>query len=81
MTDKRDPFQTLREDPFEPRRTVEMFVRFTDGTGHTLHAVENTPANRRTVDRMAAHLLAKQDITSIQVDVRTGRTAGYERSR
>lgn len=60
---------------------LEMFVRFTDGRGYTLHAVEDTPTNRRTIDRMAAHLMAKENVTSIDVDVRTGRTAGYERSR
>jgi hypothetical protein len=59
---------------------AEMFVRFTDGTGRTLHSVENTPANRRLLDRMAAHLLAKPNVDSIDVDVRSGRTAGYERS-
>jgi hypothetical protein len=61
--------------------TLEMFVRFTDGTGRTLHAVEDSPTNRRTLDRMAAHLLAKPNVDSIAVEVRTGRTAGYERSR
>jgi hypothetical protein len=60
---------------------LEMFVRFTDGTGRTLHAVEDSAKNRRTVDRMAAHLLAKENVASIDVDVRAGRTAGYERSR
>ena len=60
---------------------LEMFVRFADGTGKTLHAVEDSSYNRRTVDRMAAHLLAKPNVTSIDVNVRTGRTAGYERSR
>jgi len=60
---------------------AEMFVRFTDGTGRTLHSVENTVENRRTLDRMAAHLLAKPNVESIAVEVRTGRTAGYERSR
>lgn len=59
---------------------LEMFVRFADGTGRTLHAVEDSPANRRTIDRMAAHLLAKPNVASIDVEVRTGRTAGYERS-
>jgi hypothetical protein len=60
---------------------AEMFVRFTDGTGRTLHSVENTAENRRTLDRMAAHLLAKPNVESIDVDIQTGRTAGYERSR
>jgi hypothetical protein len=60
---------------------AEMFVRFTDGTGRTLHAVENSAANRRTLDRMAAHLLAKPNVESIAVEVLQGRTAGYERSR
>lgn len=59
----------------------EMFVRFTDGTGKTLHAVEDTPLNRRTLDRMAWHLMAKPNVESISVNVRTGRTAGYEKSR
>jgi hypothetical protein len=60
---------------------AEMFVRFIDGTGRTLHSVENTAANRRTLDRMAAHLLAKSNVESIAVEVLQGRTAGYERSR
>jgi hypothetical protein len=60
---------------------AEMFVRFTDGTGRTLHSVENTAANRRTLDRMAWWLLAKPNVESVDVNVRTGRTAGYERSR
>lgn len=60
---------------------AEMFVRFTDGTGRTMHAVENTPANRRIIDRMAAHLLAKPNVRSIDVKVVEGRTAGYDRSR
>lgn len=60
---------------------AEMFVRFTDGTGRTLHAVENTPLNRRTLDRMAAHLLAKPNVESIAVNLYEGRRPGYERSR
>lgn len=60
---------------------AEMFVRFTDGKGYTLHSVENTVENRRTLDRMAWWLLAKPNVVSVDVDVRTGRTAGYERSR
>jgi hypothetical protein len=60
---------------------IEMFVRFADGSGKTLHAVEDTPYNRRTLDRMAWWLLAKDNVVDIDVDVRTGRTAGYERSR
>jgi hypothetical protein len=60
---------------------AEMFVRFTDGTGRTLHSVENTAANRRTLDRMAWWLLAKPNVVSVDVDVVIGRTAGYERSR
>jgi len=60
---------------------LEMFVRFDDSTGRTLQTVEDTPANRRIIDRMAAHLLAKTNVVDITVDVRTGRVAGYERSR
>jgi hypothetical protein len=60
---------------------AEMFVRFTDGKGYTLHSVENTPANRRTLDRMAWWLLAKPNVVSVDVDVVVGRTAGYARSR
>jgi hypothetical protein len=30
---------------------------------------------------MAWHLLAKPNVASIEIDVVTGRTAGYERSR
>ena len=60
---------------------LEMIVRFADGTGRTLHSVEDSPRNRRTVDRMAAHLLAKPNVDRIEVAVRTGRTAGYERSK
>jgi len=63
------------------RETAELFVRFVDGSGRTLHAVENTVANRRTLDRMAWYLLAKPNVASVDVDVRTGRTAGYEGSR
>jgi len=60
---------------------AEMFVRFTDGTGRTLHSIENTGDNRRLLDRMAWHLLAKPNVTSVEVAVVTGRTAGYARSR
>jgi hypothetical protein len=60
---------------------LEMFVRFADGTGRTLHAVEASAENRRLLDRMAWHLSAKPNVESIEVKVRTGRTGGYERSR
>lgn len=60
---------------------IEMFVHFTDGRGYTLHSVEDTADNRRLVDRMAWHLAAKENVRSIDVDVQTGRTAGYDRSR
>ena len=63
------------------RHTAEMLVRFTDGTARTLHAVEDTAENRRTLDRMAWHLMAKDTVASVEVKVVEGRTAGYERSR
>jgi len=79
--------RTFTEGPFSPPQAPaarparrEMIVRFTDETARTLHAVEDSPTNRRTLDRMAAHLLAKSNVESIEVAVRNGRTAGYERS-
>lgn len=63
------------------RETAEMFVRFADGTGRTLHAVENTIENRRTLDRMAWRLLTKPNVVSVEVAAHVGRSAGYERSR
>jgi hypothetical protein len=72
-------FRKRREENAMTR--LEMIVRFTDGTGRILHAVEDSVENRRTLDRMAPRLLALPNVESIEVAVRTGRTAGYERSR
>jgi hypothetical protein len=60
---------------------LEFYVRFTNRTGRVLYDIEDTPRNRRDLDREAAHWMSRPTVESVNVEVRTGRSAGYERSR
>jgi hypothetical protein len=56
---------------------LEMFIRFTDGSGYTGYVVRDTPQLRREMDRVAWHMLSKPNVVAVDVEMKTGRSAGY----
>lgn len=58
---------------------LELYVRFTNGTGRTVAEERDDVRGRETVDRIAFEFLARDDVERCEVE-RSTRTAGY-RSR
>ncbi len=56
---------------------LEMFVRLEDGSGRVVEQCRDGAIERREMDRLAWHWLAKARVVSVQVRPVTGRMAGY----
>ena len=59
--------------------TLQMFVRFVDGTGRVERTERDTPEARRVLDREARLLMASPRVLAVEVEQVQGRTVGYLR--
>ena len=60
--------------------TLDLYLEYADGSSYCALSLEDTPENRRALDREARLLISRPNVLSAEMRVSAGRSAGYERS-